>query len=368
MDGSTTRTMEAECCNITLNRLESSIGESNISTLLKSSYNSVEERFEVLVAINVLVLIVSILSILNIGFALRILAMCKKTPLQIRYLSVNLLVCFMIFETSVSLHTLAMLMFGDMHYMFIFNSRIFCSTVFVTTIWSSLCAISVDRVLALTMPFNHAKYATKLVLKIVVIILWILNIVVPTTTILITIAIVCGQHSYITTCDTFAIFRPTGLGLTGLLSCYAVLIVMSCIKILRIAFYHKRCAEQFTVNQTYLSDLIKSQKYSKSTRTVLTVIIAFIVFQSPVFLHLTVLEYMPQLQTQYWRLIFQALDYIGHQMNIYASLYIYIWKFKECRMHFYFILSRLNRKYFEAANALRIEIYDIVLKERATNE
>ena len=379
--------MEAECCNRTisitepsidfdnLNNLvnissdvsEFSIDFDNLSNLLNSSSNANEEYYEASVVLNTLVIIMSTTSMLLSSFALKILAMCRKTPLQIRYLSMNVLMCLIIFETSMLLHTSALLLFGDTClYIVIFNSRLFSSGVFVTTTWSSLCAVSVDRALALIMPFIHAKYATKTVLKIVIISLWVLNILVPTTTILSAIANVCGQETYISVCDVYAIVRPTRLGLSGLLMLYAILIIISCIKILHVAFKHKKKADKFTVNKTYLSDLVKSQKFSKSTRTVLLVILAFIVFESPIFFHLTVLEFVPHFQNHYWRRIFQPVDYLGHQMNIYASLYIYVWKFKECRMHFYFILSRLNRKYFESANALKMEVYDIVLKESAS--
>ena len=339
---------------------------SNISHKCDSSHN-VEEPFSILVAGNVLVVTVSVLSILCTGFALRILVLCKKTPLQIRYLSANFLVSFIIFDTSIALHSLAIIplqvggMQGAMLYIILFDSRVICASVLVATIWGSLCAISVDRVLALIMPFNHSRYATKLVLKIAIVLLWLFNIGVPASIFIATVLRVCGQGNIILTCDLRLVRLASQ---TGLLSLYAVLIFISCILILRVAFQHKRRLDKFTKNETYLADLTKIQKFSKSTKTILMIIIAFICFYFPIFLHSTVFEYMPQLKTPTWKRIFLFLDYFGHQLNIYASLYIYIWKFKECRMHFYLTLSRFDRKYVEAASALRIEIYGIVTKAR----
>ena len=363
--------MKPEHCKWTLNTSEREIyiGQENTSALGNCSSDFVNDNDKISmrnILVNVIILCMSIISLIIIGFALRILAMCKKTPPQIKYLSVNFLMSYLIFEMSLSLNTSAMLLFGEIYHMLIFNTRVLLCAVFVATIWSSACAISIDRALALTFPFDYAKHVTKQVLRIVIAIIWCLNITVPLITLLITIAMVCDHGRNISTCDIFAILRPTKLCLSALLVVYAVLIIITCKKIHHIAFPQTTNAEKFTVNRIYLSNLIKKQKTSKTTRTVLIVVLSFIIFQLPVFFHVTVLGHIPQLQTQFWRNTFQGLDYIGHYLDIYASLYIYVWKFKECRMHFYFMISRFNRKFFGKANALKIKIYNVVLKEKCT--
>ena len=367
--------MEVGCCNMTLNTTEFCEMDpeniSNVSTSCSSSQNA-EEVIGSLVTTNAVAVTVSLLSIISTSFALRILVLCKKTPLQIRYLSANFLVSFIMYDTSAALHALAILLLqaGDMLYMLIFDSMVLFGLVLIATTWGSLCAVSFDSVLALIFPFSHRRYAKKSVLKIVVIFIWVFNVLVPTTTLIVTIVTKCDIGSFIHTCKTsiYAILRPTRLVLSSFLSFYAVVIVISCVLILRVVFQRARRSEKFTENKTYLADLNRTQKTSKSTKTILMVVCAFLCFQSPIFFHSTVFEFMPQLQTHTWRRILLLLDYFGHQLNVYASLYIYIWKFKECRMHFYLILSRLNKKYAEAANTLRIELYDIVTKERVMPE
>ena len=365
--------MKVQCCNMTLNVTESCISHENTSNASCPSQYVKEptEPTDLMLAGNFLLVILSVFAIISTSFALRILALCNRTPLQIRYLSANFLMSFIIFETSFALHTLAIIslqvggLHEDMHRMLLFDLRVLFSLVFIGTTWGSLCVISFDRVLALTFPFSHRKYAKKSVLKIVIISLWLFNVLVPTTTLIVTIVTVCNRGSFIHTCEKsiYVILRPTKLVLSSFLSFYAVVIVISCILILRVVFQRARRSEKFTENKTYLADLNKIQKTSKSTKTILKIIFAFVCFQAPTLFHSTVFEYMPQLQTYAWRVILLGLDYVGHQMNIYASLYIYIWKFKECRMHFYLILSRLNKKYAEAASTLKIEIYGIVTKE-----
>ena len=246
-----------------------------------------------LLAVNVLFVILSVLSILCTSFALRILVLCKRTRLQIRYLSANFLMSFVSFETSFALHTLAIMslqiagMHGDIHFMILFDSRVLCSSLFIVTTWGSLCAVSVDRVLSLVMPFKHRRYATKLVLRMAIFFLWLFNVLVIATTFIVTILTMCDRGYLILFCT----YRPLRLGVASLLSFYAVLIVISCVIILRVTFQHKRHIDKFTKNQTYLADLTKIQKLSKSTKTVFMVILAFICLQSPSFFHTTVFEY-----------------------------------------------------------------------------
>ena len=187
----------------------------------------------------------SLLSILSTSFALRILVLCKRTPLQIRYLSVNFLMSFIILDTSLALHTLAIIslqiagMHGDIHFMILFDLRMLCSSLFIVTTWGSLCAVSVCRVLSVVMPFNHRRYATKLVLRMAIFFVWLFNVVVIATKFIVTILFVRDRGYLISFCT----YRPLRLGVTSLLSFYAVLVVTSCVLILRVTFQHKTFAK-----------------------------------------------------------------------------------------------------------------------------
>ena len=111
---------------------------------------------------------------------------------------------------------------GEIHFMILFDSRVFCSSLFIVTTWGSLCAVSVDRVLSLVMPFNHSRFATKLVLRMAIFFLWLFNVVVMAITFIVTILTVC-EHGYLISSCTYRPLRP---GVTSLLSFYAVLIVI----------------------------------------------------------------------------------------------------------------------------------------------
>ena len=85
-------------------------------------------------------MIVSLCCILCNSLAL-IINRCRKLSFQIRFVSKNLLASFLIFESSIVLHTLTMLLVGDVYYKQIFDSRIFFE-VFWYQHYGDLCVLS----------------------------------------------------------------------------------------------------------------------------------------------------------------------------------------------------------------------------------
>ena len=103
----------------------------------------------------------------------------------------------------------------------------------------------------------------------------------------------------------------------------------------------------------------------KATKTIAAIVLAFIIVQSPIFVHFFIVEVQPSsVQQHNWRIIFQCLDYIGLQLLMYTSLYLYIWKFKECKMQFYLLFSKWCKTFQQKANEMRIEVLDIVVYEK----
>ena len=316
---------------------------------------------------NVIVPIVSVVSILSNSFSLRIISKCRKTSFQIRYLSLNFLACYIVFESSVTAHTLAFQIIDDTQYWKVFNSRIFVSAVLVLTSWGCICAVSFERALALTMPFRYVRYLTKFRLKLAIVSFWCLSLTIPIATFVISFVTKCStgiDFNKLLHCDIYAIWKPLRMYCMGLLTAYATIIIVSSIQILRIMYHHTcKTSAQNQDNRDPVNASTR-QKYFSSTRNVMLVIFAFIVLQSPPFLfHIIAFDHIPQLKTPTWRLILQYMDYTAHTMNTYVTLYIYIWKRRECRMQIYLILSRLNKKYLANANSLRLKVYDIYLSE-----
>ena len=165
-----------------------------------------DTRYSVLLTYGIT--LVAICSILCNSFALNIIQRCRKLSFQIRFVSRNLLASYIFFESTIVLHNLAMLLMGDVHYKQIFSSRTFFTCALVPTLWGSLCAVTIERLLALTMPLHYRRYVTKTVLSISIVSLWTVNILVPAIVFIITGIKSCG-YDYIS-CDIDALFLPVG--------------------------------------------------------------------------------------------------------------------------------------------------------------
>ena len=308
----------------------------------------------------------SIISICCNLIALIIITNCQRMPLSIRYLSANFITCFLVTEGVISLHSLAMLIFGNGYYEEIFSSRIFFASVCASIMWCSLCAVTVERLIALTAPFNYIKYVTKSSISVTIAIIWISNILIPSAIVFITMSQECDQFIHILTCDIYAIFRPFRFFLGSLMAFYGIFILIVYSKVLKYVWKHTNNINALQIKNPGTSTNVvarEKHKYLRSTKTIVAIIAVFIVLQSPVFLLSFSFEVMPELKQHTWRMIFQGLNYIGFELNVYATLYLYIWKFHECRMRFYFLFRRIST-FRVKAESLRIEIFDIVVRDR----
>ena len=310
---------------------------------------------------NCIVMTVSLCSILCNSFASSIINRCRKLSFQIRFVSKNLLASFITFEISLFLHNLAMVLVGDVYYKQIFDSRTLFTCVSVTILWGSLCAVTVERLIALTIPLHYTRYVTKTVLSISIASLWTVNVLVPLIFFIFLGIKACG-YDY-TSCDLYAFYAPLGLVIICFLLLYSLIVIISYLKISFIIFQHNKIGRTLNANTKYLAYISQKQKVTDSTKIVATIILVFLFFQSPMYFHSILLNFNPEFMQQKWRHLLQIFDYVGIELNTYASMYLYIWKFKECKMHFYFMLSKFNKKYKATADDLHIQVYNIVISE-----
>ena len=298
------------------------------------------------------------------AIALRIMSWCQKMPISVRYISTNFLAGFVTVEATSFVHSIAMLLFGDRHYQLIFDSRIFFGSVFICVLWCSLFAVTIERLIALEMPFIHAKYVSKKLLSVIIAVVWISNVLIPIAIFLITGLNVCSP--YMTVCDVFAIFSPLKIFVACLLILYGLTTVIAYSKILLTLWHHKRNinAIQKAADSPDFLNTVSKKKHLKATTTITAIILVFVILQSPIFFHAIIFELRPDFKEHQWRVTLQVVSYIFYEINVYATLYLYIWKFKECKMNFYFLFSKFSSNFRKRAESLRIDLFDIVTLEK----
>ena len=293
---------------------------------------------------------------------LRIVTKCQRLPAPIKYLSKNFVVSFMMTDFTIWLHSIAMLLWGQTYlYDLIFDSRIFFAGIGVPVLWCSLVALTYERLLALVQPFMYHKYTSKTNVTLLIFVIWTVNILVPSIISIVSALTFCNFSDFYT-CEVYSLFNPHRKFLLGFLTLYGLLILIGYIKIMSIILKQQRNITTQLSNQNFTAPLGNNLK---ATKTIAAIIFAFIILQSPQFFHYLIFEIQPSLQQQYWRIVFQGLDYISFQLLLYTSLYLYIWKFKECRMQFYLLFSKCFKKFEQKANDMRIEVLDIVVYKRS---
>ena len=134
------------------------------------------------------------------------------------------------------------------------------------------------------------------------------------------------------------------------------------IKLMSIILKQQRNITTQLSNQNFTAPLGNNLR---ATKMIAAIIFSFLILQSPPFFHFIIFEIQPNLQQHYWRMVFQGLDYISLQFLMYTILYLYIWTFKECKMQFYLLFSKWCKNFEQIANAMRIEVLDIVVYERS---
>ena len=310
--------------------------------------------------LNAGVITISSISLTCCLTALQIVTKCQRLPVPIKYLSKNFIVCFMMIDFTIWIHSVALLCWGDVYYHLIFDSRILFCTLSIAVLWGSLVAVTYERLLALVKPFKYVKYTTKNKLMFLISLVWIVNVLVPTSLFVVNAIRFC-KFDNMYSCDVYSLYAPIKIALVCLMVIYILSVIAAYTKILSIIYKHQKNIKEALANKNFIATFGSNLK---STKTVAAIIFAFFILQAPVFFHAIIFEIRPELKQQNWRIILQAMDYVGYQLNLYATLYLYIWKFKECKMNFYLLFSKCSKRFKQTANDMRIEVYDIVTLER----
>ena len=219
--------------------------------------------------------------------------------------------------------------------------------------------VTVERFIAIRFPYQYATIVTKTTLNVVIGLLWSFNVIIPSAILYTSWLSVCGQysHKYIFTCDIFAIFKPVKLFITLILCALYSITIVVYIQILLCIRHHQKAIKTLNLS----NGKSRSHPFSKM---ILPIVLSFIVLQSPHILTTIILELKPDTQHRDFRILFHIVYNFCLVLNTYVTLYLYVWRFPECRMTFYDMFSKINIRYKEKADALRIEIFSIVTFSR----
>ena len=298
-----------------------------------------------------------------ISVALNIMLRCKKLKFSVRFLSAMVLIAFLSYAV---LHIIfsAIVLFGSTGFYrkLFFDHQSCISTVFLSVLWSSMCVLTLERFVAIIYPFHYVKIVTKRTVYITTCLIWAFNIIVPSVLVIIGWINVCGNDGNIFTCNIFGILKPLRIFASVILSISFVTTIAVYCKIFLKLRQYERETKALNANSSSNTDIAQA-----FNTTILIIVFSFLILQFPYLVMSTMFELKPHLKHQKWRVYLQTTCYICHELNTFVTLYLYIWRFPECRMHFYNMISKINNKYRQRAEELRLEVFNIVTFEKSNH-
>ena len=303
--------------------------------------------------------------------AVRIMLRCRKLSLSIRVLSVNLLIAFIMIGLSTFLcHIVLRIIDEDSpYYLVTFVVRMVLFSVFMSVMWCSVSVVVIERFIAIEFPYHYVTFNKKSTLCSIIVCTWTINTIVPCVLVVVNWLKFCGADKFLSECEGFAILRPFRIFVASISCICFVVTVIVYSKISHSIRRHTREERSLQVRNTMEQSTQNSAPSSplSSSKTILIIILSFIVLQFPYLFFSILTELRPEFRTIEWRQVIHLMCRICHEINVYITLFLYIWKFSECRMNFYYMFSKLNNKYKTKTESLRLEVYNIVTFEKSTN-
>jgi uncharacterized membrane protein YjgN (DUF898 family) len=150
----------------------------------------------------------------------------------------------------------------------------------------------------------------------------------------------------------------------SLLIFYEIVLAVSYVIIHGIASRHARdmIASNMAYNgQTHHNPESLTSRQFAATKVIIKIVLSFMLLHAPVVIHLIVSESNTSIRHERFRRIFHFLSYVCIQINSFISLRLYVFKFDECKLHLYLMLSCISKKYESKVEKLRVDVYDIVV-------
>lgn len=326
-----------------------------------SPVNLVKPFGRTLQAVNYFLILVNITVIVCDVTVIHILRKCKRIPRQCKQLSISFIISGAIAAACFIIHSVAIFGIG-INTDIIHNSRIDTVAVMNSISSASLTALSVERVLALKANLKYAIFLEKVNMYLVIALIWFIHIVIMISMVLIGFQIHCNWK--LENCDIWKLNDIARIAMIFVIPFIYGTVLVSCNSIIyRIARRHAKQIDEMNgtifrcqaVNAVSVSD----SQYA-TTRVIIHIVTAYIVLQTPAFVCMFISSIFVHLRDQMVIRIFRGISYLFVQANSVVNLYLYVMKLQECKMHFYFILAKVLKRYEGRASSMRLEVYNIV--------
>jgi hypothetical protein len=318
----------------------------------------------ILLAFNYAIAVVNVVILLSDVIAVKVLQLCKRMPQVSRRLSIS----YFLSDASANLlfliHQFIMYFIG-INNDITNNSRIISASTGYMISSACIAALALERVFALKMNLRYSQNHHKIT-YLAIILIWFVHVCSSCLLIAFGLKHYCSAWKF-SKCDMWEATQVYRFTVMCFIVIYQITLAVSYAVIYKVASRHARAIDSMKTESsrtTRVADPSKvhmSQRQFILTTAILKVVLSFVLLYAPINIHLFLMELNVLDRESQIRRLFHAASYVCVQINSFVSLSVYVGKFEECKMHMYFILSKLFKSYKQRGEDMRIRVYNIVV-------
>jgi len=162
-------------------------------------------------------------------------------------------------------------------------------------------------------------------------------------------------------CNIWETTKYTRMFLVGLMVLNQLTVTFSYLYILKVTRYHQMALIAMLNGTNRTPSTTWSVQQLNSYRTILSILLAFLIYYMPSVMHGVLLEAHVGDRNDPNRRLFQWFAYVCQQIYSFISLRLYVGRNQECRYVLFRVLGKCCQGYKEKAEYLRIQVFDIVV-------
>jgi hypothetical protein len=227
---------------------------------------------------------------------------------------------------------------------------------------ASLSAIILERVIALNANLDYTLTSKRVKINIIITIVWLLHSAIPLGALTVSFSHQCNFH--IQFCDIWQVSRPAKLICIAILIVYDIVLITANAFVYKIAKMHAAQIDSmqhlsFNANSTKVTPV--SERQYASMKICVQLVTVYVLLQMPMVILMFISMTLTNIADETFMRVLRSVAYILIKVNSVINLYLYVWKFQECKLFCYLWLAKYFKKYGNIANEKRIEVYNIVV-------
>ena len=322
-----------------------------------------------LVYLNIVVVVIATAVVVGNGVAVVVLMKCKRIPFQTKYISISLI-------SSDALGAFVLIVYQVVIFMFGANTDVTQSLRDVTTgmvhgvNWCSVTFLSVDRAIAVKANLRYTELITRRTINTILFCIWIFYFTMIPALTFHGFQTVCVPHMD-DNCDTTEATKVANSVVVLPLFMFGAVIICTNTYVYSVAQRHARQIADiqrsaFDRGLIHPDNAISERQFS-ATKTVVYIVLAFILLHAPLLIHYLMMLVSPDQSEQLPRRLYLLFAFSLNQLSSFVTLTLYAGKFMEFKMHLYFLLGKRLNRFNKRAQEIRVDVFNIVVSDESSN-